>query len=215
MGKIYIGNDKISGVKIVSPPVNTADATITAEDVLASKIAYGPNGKVVGTFVPASATEPYTEEIYDSDGNLVNVKMYGGYETIRAYLFYNCTNLALISLPSGITSIGERAFYYCRNLALTSLPSGITSIGDQAFDSCRNLALTSLPSGITSIGDYAFDLCTSLTSLTFEGTPTSIASYAFRGCTNLTVINVPWAEGAVANAPWGATNATINYGYTG
>jgi hypothetical protein len=26
---------------------------------------------------------------------------------------------------------------------------------------------------------------------------------------------VPWAEGAVANAPWGATNATINYNYTG
>lgn len=49
MGKIYIGTDKISGVKIVSPPVNTADATITAEDVLTSKIAYGPNGKVVGT----------------------------------------------------------------------------------------------------------------------------------------------------------------------
>lgn len=26
---------------------------------------------------------------------------------------------------------------------------------------------------------------------------------------------VPWAEGAVTNAPWGATNATINYNYTG
>lgn len=49
MGKIYIGTDKISGVKIVSPPVNTADATITEADVLASKIAYGPNGKVTGT----------------------------------------------------------------------------------------------------------------------------------------------------------------------
>ena len=35
------------------------------------------------------------------------------------------------------------------------------------------------------------------------------------GCTNLTTINVPWAEGAVAGAPWGATNATINYNYTG
>ena len=49
MGKIYIGTDKISGVKIVSPPVNTADATITEADVLASKIAYGPNGKVTAT----------------------------------------------------------------------------------------------------------------------------------------------------------------------
>ena len=27
----------------------------------------------------------------------------------------------------------------------------------------------------------------------------------------LTDIYVPWAEGAVANAPWGATGATIHY----
>ena len=51
--------------------------------------------------------------------------------------------------------------------------------------------------------------------MTFEGTPTSIASSAFSNCVKLTTINVPWAEGAVANAPWGATNATINYNYTG
>lgn len=57
MGKIYIGTDKISGVKIVSPPVNTADATITEADVLASKIAYGPNGKVVGTLVPLDTSQ--------------------------------------------------------------------------------------------------------------------------------------------------------------
>jgi hypothetical protein len=54
-----------------------------------------------------------------------------------------------------------------------------------------------------------------LVSLTFEGTPESIANAAFVACDNLTTINVPWAEGAVANAPWGATNATITYGYTG
>lgn len=70
-----------------------------------------------------------------------------------------------------------------------------------------------LPSGITSIGYGSFYGCTSLTSLTFEGTPNTIAPSSFNGCTNLTVINVPWAEGAVANAPWGATKATINYNY--
>ena len=50
-----------------------------------------------------------------------------------------------------------------------------------------------------------------MTSITFEGTPKSIDSTAFYKCTNLTTINVPWKENAVANAPWGATNATINY----
>ena len=93
--------------------------------------------------------------------------------------------------------------------------SGITSIGSNGFYNCTNLSLTSLPSEITSIGGYAFGSCTRLTSITFEGTPQTINSSAFKGCTNLTTINVPWAEGKVGIAPWGAENATINYNYTG
>ena len=50
-------------------------------------------------------------------------------------------------------------------------------------------------------------------TVTFKGKPT-ISDSAFLNCGNLTTINVPWAEGEVANAPWGATNATINYNYT-
>ena len=119
------------------------------------------------------------------------------------------------TLPSDLTQIGSYAFNSCTNLALTSLPAGLTSIGEGAFNGCTNLALTSLPAGLTSIGSYAFDSCTGLTSITFQGKPASISSSAFPRCFNLTTINVPWAEGAVTGAPWGATNATINYNYTG
>ena len=146
--------------------------------------------------------------------NLALTSLPSGLTSIDDAVFQNCTNLALTSLPSGLTSIGDHAFANCRNLALTSLPSGITSIGLYAFAGCTNLALTSLPSGITSIGLSAFQNCTGLTSITFTGKPTTIKSGAFKGCTNLTTINVPWAEGEVANSPWGATNATINYNYT-
>ena len=97
---------------------------------------------------------------------------------------------------------------------ITSLPSGVTSIGNSAFYSCSKLALTSLPSGVTSVGDSAFRYCTGLTSITFKGTPESIDSWAFIEDSNLTDIYVPWSEGAVANAPWGATNATIHYDST-
>ena len=96
-----------------------------------------------------------------------------------------------------------------------TLPSDLTKIGNYAFDGCTNLALTSLPSGVIRIESYAFSVCTGLTSMTFQGKPTTIASSAFGNCLNLTTINVPWAEGAVTGAPWGATNATINYNYTG
>ena len=146
--------------------------------------------------------------------NLALTSLPSGLTSISDRAFADCTNLALTSLPSGLTSISDHAFANCRNLALTSLPSGITSIGAFAFADCTNLALTSLPSGITSIGIYAFQSCTGLTSITFTGKPTTINSAAFKGCTNLTTINVPWAEGEVANSPWGATNATINYNYT-
>lgn len=184
----------------------------------------------------AGATEPYIEETYDADGNLIGVKMYG-YTKVRNYAFSDCTSLAHVSFSEGLTSIGKSAFVGCENLALTSLPEGLTNIGNSAFDSCTNLALTSLPEGLTSIGGLAFQDCTNLalaslpagvtsigasafsgctglTSITFKGTPASIASNAFDGCTNLTDIKVPWAEGAVSGAPWGATNATITYNYT-
>ena len=114
------------------------------------------------------AKEPYIEETYDANGNLIDVNL-AGYTAIRPYAFYNCTSLALTSLPSGITRIGNNAF------------SG----------------------------------CTMLASITFHGKPNSISSGAFKECTNLKTINVPWASGEVANAPWGATNATIKYNYKG
>ena len=135
--------------------------------------------------------------------------------SIGQYAFFACTKLALTSLPAGVTSISDSAFFNCVPLALTSLPAGVTSIGQYAFYNCH-IALTSIPAGVTSIGYNAFQNCKGIKKLTFEGIPTgTISSSAFNGCTNLTVINVPWAEGAVQNAPWGAKNATINYNYTG
>lgn len=120
----------------------------------------------------------------------------------------------IANLPSG-GSDDLKDFIERNNIENFTFPSGVTKIGNGAFCYYKNLALTSLPSGITSIGNNAFGYCTNLTSITFEGTPKTMYSSIFNGCKNLTTINVPWAEGEVANAPWGATNATINYNYTG
>ena len=135
--------------------------------------------------------------------------------TISAYAFNLCKNLTLTELPDNVTKIGGYAFGGCTSLALTELPSGVTKIDAYAFQSCIKLALTELPSSIATIDKYAFQSCTNLKQITFKGKPTSIASTSFSSCTNLTVINVPWAEGEVSGAPWGATNATINYNYVG
>ena len=135
-------------------------------------------------------------------------------ESIKPYAFYYDTVLTNISMPK-VKRIGKFAFYKCSKLALTSLPSGVTSIGENAFEDCTKLALTFLPGSITIIESSAFKKCTGLTSITFENLTANIYSNIFEGCTNLTTINVPWAEGQVSGAPWGATNATINYNYTG
>jgi hypothetical protein len=145
-----------------------------------------------------------------------NLELSNNHQTILSQLIDKSVSIS--NLPerfNDITTIGHNAFRDCTNLALTSLPAGITTIGLMAFDCCTNLALTSLPAGIMSIDSRAFGRCTNLKSLTFKGTPTTISSSAFFDCNNLTTINVPWSEGEVANAPWGATNATINYNYTG
>ena len=51
----------------------------------------------------------------------------------------------------------------------------------------------------------------SVAKIIINSTPSSINAIAFRNASNLADIYVPWSEGEVANAPWGATNATIHY----
>lgn len=180
------------------------------------------------------ATEPYIEETYDSYGHLTAAVMHG-HTTVRKWCFFmsdlvsiqlpptvtsieegafnNCTSLQSIQLSDAITKIGNSAFALCAYLTTIQLPSSLITIGSKAFQNCGFTSLR-LPAGLQTIKDGAFSLSYALTTVTFQGTPTSIASSAFSSCEKLTTINVPWAEGAVANAPWGATNATINYNYT-
>lgn len=47
-----------------------------------------------------------------------------------------------------------------------------------------------------------------------SGGTSLLHSQLFYGCSNLTDIYVGWSEGEVANAPWGATNATIHYNWS-
>lgn len=147
--------------------------------------------------------------------NLSDVEFVDTITDIGEGAFNNNIAIQLKALPNTVKSIGANAFSGCKKLALTELPEGLTAIPNRAFYYCNEIKLTSLPKNIASIGNSAFAACTSITSLTFKGTPTSIAYDAFSSCTNLITINVPWAEGAVSGAPWGATKATINYNYTG
>ena len=195
--------------------------------------------KLALTSLPSGLTSIGSYAFYNCS-NLALTSLPSGLTNIESYAFQNCKNLALTSLPSGLTNISNSAFSSCSNLALTSLPYGITSIGREAFYGCSNLALTSFPDSITSIGQWAFRDCTLLpstivlpssltifnsgvfkgvnvTTITFTRKLTSVMSdmLSISDYPNLTTINVPWSQGEVNYAPWGAKNATINYNYTG
>ena len=115
----------------------------------------------------------------------------------------------------GITEIGLDAFYYCSKLTSITIPDGVTRIRSSAFSGCTGLTSIAFPNSVQYFDSFVFSSCTGLTSITFPNSVKSISNNIFSNCTKLATINVPWAEGAVANAPWGATNATINYNYTG
>lgn len=135
-----------------------------------------------------------------------------GLETLGTSVFRDCDSLSITALPSGLTSLGQYTFQNCANLGISSFPSGITSIPQYSFSGCTGLTTITLHSAIKSLAQYCFQNCTGLTTVTFQGTPSgTIYSTAFSGCTNLTDIYVPWASGAKAGAPWGATNATVHY----
>ena len=112
------------------------------------------------------------------------------------------------------TIVPEYAFAYLAELTSVDMPDNVIAIGDNGFYRCPKLQLTSLPPGITSLGDFAFANCTGLETVKFTSTVSSTPNGVFSRCTKLSTIYVPWSQGQVANAPWGASNATIVYDYT-
>lgn len=162
--------------------------------------------KFRGTIVPEHAFSYLAE--------LTSVDMPDNVIAIGDNGFYRCPKLQLTSLPSGLTSLPTAAFQYCPKLALTTFPSGMTSIGAYAFRQGTGLASITLPPALTTIGDFAFANCTGLETVKFTRTVSSIPNGVFSGCPKLSTIYVPWSQGQVANAPWGASNATIIYDYT-
>lgn len=190
--------------------------------------------------LPASLTK-IKDRVFYNCYDLALTSLPDGITEIGTYAFYNCEELALTSLPSNLTVVKSKAFSKCKAMTVTALPEGLISVEESAFSGCENMTLTSLPeslstiggntfidcnipveelklpSALTNLGSNAFGLLNNkaITTVTFKSTPTKVDSSAFFNGGNITTINVPWAEGVVSGAPWGATNATINYNYTG
>lgn len=128
--------------------------------------------------------------------------------------FYGRENLKSITIPDGITEIENTAFTNCRQLSQIKLPEGLINIGAMAFYGC-GVKDVIIPDSVQNIRMYAFSVCPELTSVTIGSGIKTIHAQAFNDTPKLLTINVPWSEGEVSGAPWGAVNATINYNYKG
>ena len=123
--------------------------------------------------------------------------------TIKSGTFATCKN------------VGDDAFRDISGFAITSdFISDFPKIETIQYEAFRNTGFRKLifPDTLQSIPrNYAFMNCWEITEIKFLGAPTTINATTFANCNKVLDIYVPWSSGAVANAPWGARNATIHY----
>ena len=126
--------------------------------------------------------------------------------------FRNCIDLQNINIPENVTMFSSYGFARCSKLSAINVPEGVTELPNSLFDGCSKLETITIPAAINKIGNRTFQYCTGLTNVTFKGTPQIIDGACFYNTAGRKfTINVPWSEGEVANAPWSANSATINY----
>ena len=143
--------------------------------------------------------------------------LFGGYSFLFANGGVNPNNgwhslLETIYMPK-VVFFATSIFYSCGNLKnIIGDFSAVTTISASAFYNCKSLTDAPYMPNLNEIANNGFFCCTGLTNFKFYKNPVNtISTSAFNSCTNITDIYVPWSEGEVKNAPWGATNATIHY----
>lgn len=166
--------------------------------------AYAYNNELKHITIP-EGVKLIKEGAFQNCKNLETVTFPYGVEEIEGDVFINCSKLGTVHLSNTIKSIGGSSFAYCNNLYLVYLPASLENISSYAFYQCKSILgnLPKIPESVKNIGNYAFGDCSQFIEVTFKGKPDYISPTAFSGC-NLNRIYVPWAEGEVANAPWGS-----------
>lgn len=126
---------------------------------------------------------------------------------VRTQGFMGCSGLTSLYMPN--VEVIEGTGFSSNRLQSLFLPS-IKKLGNDTFAWSSTLKSVILGKNLESAGDSLLRNTSSGWVCKFLGTPTSLGTRMFYN-TSGGDIYVPWPEGEVANAPWGATNATIHY----
>lgn len=145
----------------------------------------------------------------------------GSVTIIGQNAFHGRRKLISINLPECITTLQQGSFSECLSLKSIVLPDSITTIEGMALYGCTALSELIIPENVQTVGMYVTYRCANLKTITIKSNNIrTLNKEAFWDSSDISqckieTINVPWAEGEVAGAPWGAVNATINYNYKG
>ncbi len=178
--------------------------------------------------IPDSVSTLGRQAFYNCE-NLETISIPNAISKIKESTFSNCKKLSKVSIGSGVTSIGSSGMRLGVFDGCDGLKEFFVDLGNRYYRSdshgvlfgyldgnshallkypCANERTTyTIPSDVEYISIEAFNNCLNLESITFAGKP----QYIYFDETLTADIFVPWQEGEVAHAPWGATNATIHY----
>lgn len=136
--------------------------------------------------------------------------------TIGNNAFEKCSKLKTVTLKN-TTKVNNYTFYSCPLLETVTFSNDAdVVIGISAFYTDRELRSVTIPR-LISTGSSAFGFCSNLENVVLgsKGYPvTELHSTTFSNCTNEGMrisIYVDDPTTPLANQPWGATNATIEY----
>lgn len=152
------------------------------------------------------------QEAFHSCKGLVAFPMNDNIAEIGQYAFYLCENMVVDKFPQNMAIVNAATFAACRKARFNYLNNNVTTIGAYAFDGCWENNIRVIPASVKSVANGGFGSNRKIKSMTILGKPTMTSS-VFGSCSNLKDIYCNFAEGEVANAPWGATNATVHYNY--
>ena len=126
---------------------------------------------------------------------------------VRAQGFMGCSGLTSLYMPN--VEVIEATGFSANHLQTLVLPS-IKELGNDTFAWSPTLKSVILGKNLERVGDSLLRNTSSGWVCKFLGTPTSLGTRMFYNASDGDIY-VPWSEGEVANAPWGATGATVHY----
>ena len=162
------------------------------------------------TFAPGSTITEIPRYAFSYCGSLTSIVFPDQITSIGDYSFRGCSYLTSVTFPVNLKTLGSWAFRGCTGLSSITLPEGLENIGDSFVD-CNFLTAVSIPASVQTMMN-SFGSCIRLKTVTIVGDNiTSINASSFASA-SVTDIYLPmYDEGDVANAPWGAGNASIHW----